>query len=159
MHRANPSRSDRLCRLTALCRRDQEAVKLGLRNSDPSCHAGPHNTSTLEAVERNLFDDLKSKVDFTPREHKIDDTNEHNTESDRVTIHHRCNKSFALYKPLQVACHFQITMISTHYQPLSPLDSPTNILSPGFFNVPLALPVKGLLDQFVLPSQINLWSA
>ena len=46
-------------------------------------------------------------------------------------------------------------MISTHYQPLSPLDSPTNILSPRFFNVPLALPVKGLLDQFVLPSQIN----
>ena len=51
-------------------------------------------------------------------------------------------------------CHFQATPISTHYWPLSLLNSPINISLQGSYNVLLTILVNGAGNSFPLPIHI-----
>ena len=50
--------------------------------------------------EGNVFDDFELQTNIIPSEHKIEDTNAHETDSDHVAVHRRLNTPFTLYKPL-----------------------------------------------------------
>ena len=91
--------------------------------------------------EGNIFDDFELQTNIIPTEHKIEDTNAHETDSGHVAVHRRLNTPFTLYQPLGLSLPNNqdfnsfpaslSTQLSDKYFITMVVQCPTNLSSEG----------------------------